>query len=177
MPIDMKEIIAETANSLIFEKKLKKITVKDIVAECNITRQAFYYHFEDIPELLKWILEKNAKKTLEVCLEQKDPESALRYFFRVAINIRPYAESGVQSNYGAEVEKLLNDSIYIFFRKAWEKREVFDSYSEMEQHVLLKYHSQAIIGILKDWTKEDTKNMDEIVHQVHLILQGKKPSF
>ena len=33
------------------EKNKKKLTVKDIVDECQITRQAFYYHFEDIPEL------------------------------------------------------------------------------------------------------------------------------
>ena len=56
MPVDMKEIIADAVEKLLFDKKVKRLTVKDIVAECNITRQAFYYHFEDIPELLRWIL-------------------------------------------------------------------------------------------------------------------------
>ena len=41
----MKEIIAEAARKLILEKKVKKLTVKDTVEECQITRQAFYYHF------------------------------------------------------------------------------------------------------------------------------------
>lgn len=62
MPVDMKEIIADAVETLLFENKVKKLTVKDIVAECNITRQAFYYHFEDIPELLRWILERNSEK-------------------------------------------------------------------------------------------------------------------
>ena len=48
--MDMKEIIAEAARKLILEKKVKKLTVKDIVEECQITRQAFYYHFEGIPD-------------------------------------------------------------------------------------------------------------------------------
>ena len=39
--MDMKEIIAEAARKLILEKKVKKLTVKDIVEECQITRQAF----------------------------------------------------------------------------------------------------------------------------------------
>ena len=50
--MDMKEIIAEAARKLILEKKVKKLTVKDIVEECQITRQAFYYHFEGIPDLI-----------------------------------------------------------------------------------------------------------------------------
>ena len=52
MAIDMKKTIAEAASNLLFEKKVKKLTVKDIVEECHITRQAFYYHFEDIPDLI-----------------------------------------------------------------------------------------------------------------------------
>lgn len=44
MAIDMKKTIAEAASNLLFEKKVKKLTVKDIVEECHITRQAFYYH-------------------------------------------------------------------------------------------------------------------------------------
>ena len=51
--MDMKEIIAEAARKLILEKKVKKLTVKDIVEECQITRQAFYYHFEGIPDLIQ----------------------------------------------------------------------------------------------------------------------------
>jgi len=55
MAIDMKKTIAEAASNLLFEKKVKKLTVKDIVEECHITRQAFYYHFEDIPDPLGFV--------------------------------------------------------------------------------------------------------------------------
>ena len=49
MPVDMKETIAQAAKTLLMEKGVKKLTVKDIVGECQITRQAFYYHFEESP--------------------------------------------------------------------------------------------------------------------------------
>ena len=41
MPMDMKEIIAEAAKKLLMEQNAKKLTVKDIVEECQITRQPF----------------------------------------------------------------------------------------------------------------------------------------
>ena len=49
MPLDMKDNIAEAARRLLMENNVKKLTVKDIVEECQITRQTFYYHFRDIP--------------------------------------------------------------------------------------------------------------------------------
>ena len=55
MPIDMKGTIAQAAMTLLTEKYVKKLTVKDIVEECHITRQTFYYHFADIPEMFRWI--------------------------------------------------------------------------------------------------------------------------
>lgn len=177
MPIDMKEIIAEAAKTLAFEKKVKKLTVKDIVQECNITRQAFYYHFEDIPELLKWMLEKASEQLAEECLNQKDSMQGLSYFFTVATSMQSHNERGLQSNYGEEIEKILNDFIYDFFRTAMEKNEAYKEYSSKDKDFMLRYHCQAIIGILRGWTKEDTKDMDYIVRQIYSMLQGELHPF
>lgn len=65
MPIDMKKLIADTARSLIIDKNIDKLTVKDIVNKCHITRQTFYYHFESIPDLFRWALERESKKINE----------------------------------------------------------------------------------------------------------------
>lgn len=43
LPVDMKELIAEAARTLLTDHHVKKLTVKDIVEQCHITRQAFYY--------------------------------------------------------------------------------------------------------------------------------------
>lgn len=90
MPVDMKKLIAEAVHTLLIEKKVKKLTVKDIVEECHITRQSFYYHFEDIPDLLRWILEQSKEEFMREARNQREAESALRYFFLMAINALPY---------------------------------------------------------------------------------------
>ena len=46
-------------------------------------------------------------------------------------------------------------------------------YKRQELKLILRYHSHAIFGILQDWTPEDTKNLDMIVHEVYLIMMGK----
>ena len=44
MPNDTKRAIRETFISLLDERPLNRITVKDIVEACGITRNSFYYH-------------------------------------------------------------------------------------------------------------------------------------
>ena len=62
---DMKETIAQAAKSILLERNVKKLTVKDIVEVCQITRQAFYYHFEDIPALMKSIMNEAFDELIE----------------------------------------------------------------------------------------------------------------
>ena len=43
-----KKLIKDSFRKLLSEKPLGEITVKDIVADCEINRKTFYYHFSDI---------------------------------------------------------------------------------------------------------------------------------
>ena len=56
MPNFTKKAIEASFLKLLNERPLSKITVKDIVTDCGINRNSFYYHFEDIPSLMKSIM-------------------------------------------------------------------------------------------------------------------------
>ena len=50
---------------LLNEKPLSKISVKDIVDDCGINRNSFYYHFRDIPALLEEIVTERTNIIIE----------------------------------------------------------------------------------------------------------------
>ena len=58
MPNFTKNAIKQAFIKLLHERPLKQITVKDIVEECGINRNSFYYHFADIPTLTEEIIRK-----------------------------------------------------------------------------------------------------------------------
>lgn len=89
MAADMKQTIAQAAKTLLMEKNVKKLTVKDIVEECQITRQAFYYHFEDIPDLFRWMLERDTERTMLEAQSLKSGEQRLRYLLTMASMLCP----------------------------------------------------------------------------------------
>jgi AcrR family transcriptional regulator len=57
-----KKLLITALKSIMEEKPLDKITITAVVQKCNVSRRAFYYHFEDIYSATNWMLEEDLKK-------------------------------------------------------------------------------------------------------------------
>ena len=55
-----KRELAAALKEAMAQKPLDKITISELTSACSIRRQSFYYHFEDIYDLLRWMFEKEA---------------------------------------------------------------------------------------------------------------------
>lgn len=60
-----KQQLAAALKTLMAQKPIDKITISDLTGLCKIRRQSFYYHFEDIYDLLRWMLQNEAVALLE----------------------------------------------------------------------------------------------------------------
>lgn len=69
-----RKALAESVTELLNEKPLDKIKIKDITDGCGVTRNTFYYHFQDIYDLLSWIFETQADELLNRYRESKEWE-------------------------------------------------------------------------------------------------------
>ena len=169
---DMKVIIAEAAKKRVTEKNVKRLTVKDIVGDCGITRQTFYYHFKDIRALLQWIVERESEKFLSDAQSKDSPEEKLKCFFLAAIEMLPYVRKSFETNYGPEIEDLLEKSLYWMLERSAREENMYADCSYWERELRLRYHTQAVMGLLRGWSDEDSDNLDGIVHQVYLLMSG-----
>ncbi len=172
MSMDVKKAVSDAAKHLIIDKKVKKLTVKDIVEECQITRQAFYYHFQDIPDMLEWNIRQEAEKIRSRTEKIEEPEEELRYFFVCASNLSEGLKRSLESNYGAEIDRILHQSMINMLRQVIEERNLYPECTAEQIDVIVRYHANAISGILKEWTPEDTKNLDQIVHTIYEMSIG-----
>ena len=65
MCCDTKQKIAQALRQLMLERPLKKITVQDLMERTQMKRQTFYYHFQDIYDVLVWICRRQLVEPLE----------------------------------------------------------------------------------------------------------------
>ncbi len=79
-----KKAIVETTITLAQKRPLNKITVRDIVEECGITRNTFYYHFHDVFEVLEYAVKERLGAMQ--ALRSTDPEGALLELFTFCIS-------------------------------------------------------------------------------------------
>ncbi len=176
MATDMKQTIAQAAKVLVMKKGVKRLTVKDIVEECHITRQAFYYHFEDIPALFRWMIEQDTRRNMRQARTLEDGEARLRYLLVMAINALPYVKKGMAGSYREEMERFLDRYLQQLFEEVCDEQGLYQNCTRFEANLILRYHSQAILGLLRGWTENDTKNLDRITHVVfRLVTEGIPP--
>lgn len=168
----MKETIAQAALELITIDKVKKLTVKDIVDKCHITRQSFYYHFEDVPDLLRWVLERGIENYSSSRPGGYGTEEEFRYLFMLALNIMPYIKWAMESNYAQEIERLLDEQLSLLFERMVKENNLYPELSEKELDIVRRYNSKAVLGILTSWSSEDEKNSELIIHTVYRLIQG-----
>lgn len=65
MPNFTRNAIKASFLKLLNQRPLNQITVKDIVEDCGVNRNSFYYHFEDLPALLEEIVGEQVTAMIE----------------------------------------------------------------------------------------------------------------
>lgn len=65
MPKDMKLAISEAFLEMIRHGNVDKITVKSLIEECHVSRQTFYYHFQDILDVMEWSIQRETERLVE----------------------------------------------------------------------------------------------------------------
>ncbi len=60
-----REAIKTTFIRLLEERQFSEITVKNIVEECGINRNSFYYHYQDLPALLEEIIREESDAVIQ----------------------------------------------------------------------------------------------------------------
>lgn len=60
-----KHALSMALKDLMAQKPFDKITIHDLTERCGIRRQNFYYHFEDVYDLLHWMFQEEAISLLQ----------------------------------------------------------------------------------------------------------------
>ena len=60
-----KQALAAALKELMAQKPIENITIHDLTEHCGIRRQTFYYHFEDIHDLINWMFNEEVKKIID----------------------------------------------------------------------------------------------------------------
>lgn len=73
-----KMIISSFLELVNSNEQYDKITVTDLVEKCGISRQTFYYHFEDVDKLVSWLFKRQTETVCNDFATYKDCAKSAR---------------------------------------------------------------------------------------------------
>lgn len=172
MPVEMKSMIADTLRMLLRKKPLDKITVKEIVETCHISRQAFYYHFQDILQVIEWYEERNLNEALEISLSASDGNEAAKLLIKQIFQDRDLIVNLISSQYKDDMHKLLVNMTYQYLQKMLKKNSSKLEVSPTEIDDLLSFYSYGLVGMMLQTLMKSNPDQDMLVKKICNILRG-----
>ena len=168
-----KKALAASLKKLLNQKSLNKITVKEIVEDCGVNRQTFYYHFQNIFALVGWIFITE----ITDAINGKDTYETWRQGFIQTFKYIEENKSFVQNTYSAigheHLELYLYDKVFqLLINNVNLQAEGMDV-SEEDKKFIADFYKYAFVGIILEWIRTDMKeNPDDIIERLDIIVSG-----
>ena len=148
--LQTKKMLSAQLKSKMEKKPFSKITVSEIATDCGVNRKTFYYHFEDIQELLKWTLEQEAIEIVKKFDLVLDSEEATEFVLNYVEENKHILNCAYDSIGRDELKRFFhNDFIDITMNliESIEKTENVKADEEYKQF-LCNFYTEAISGML-----------------------------
>lgn len=148
------KFIMSTFMQLLENESLDKITVRDIVEECEINRNTFYYHYSDIYDLLDDVFRVEAEKFLEQDVD--DNTTFGEEYARAAQFVLKYRKAILHiydSKKRDVLENYLETLAFSFINRFVKKESEGYVLSDDDVDYITGFYTHAIVGNTIEWIK------------------------
>lgn len=143
--------IKESFMKLLSERSLDKITVKDIVEDCGINRNSFYYHYQDIPTLLNQIVREQTELVITGYPTIASLEEAMEVMIRFAVENKNAVLHIFNSANRDILERNLSELCDDAIGKYMETLLDGERYSEDDCRIIIGFLKCEFFGVTVNW--------------------------
>lgn len=167
-----KILLSNSLKKLLSKKPLNKITVKNIASDCKLTRQTFYYHFQDIYELLDWTYKNEFGHILHNS-KNNNQEAVVKGILKYIKDNKSMFEHTIQSVGREHFESAVYPELYDF-----NKNIILETSSELDIptekiNFLANLQTITLLSVVIQWANNGMKdNIDNIVQMLDLTINS-----
>ena len=151
--MDTKILIKKTFLDLLEQRPLSQITVKDIVNECGINRNSFYYHYADLPALVEDVITEEADKIMDKYDSFESLEKCLDAVIEFSLSHRKVAlhlfNSNSQDVFVHYFMQISDEVIRRYFDELCKDRKI----DEADKEIVIHYYKCLLFGQAVDWMR------------------------
>ena len=149
-----KRAIRASFLKLLNERPLNKITVKDIVEDCGINRNSFYYHYTDIPALAEEIVKDEAARIVQ----EYPTVDSLEQFLEIAVEFALQNRTAVLHLYNSASHEAYEHSLMDICRSVvgsyFDTAFAGKALPEADREVLVRFYQCECYGQIVLWMSQ-----------------------
>lgn len=169
---ETKRLLSNALKELMTKKDLEKISIKEITTLAGVNRQTFYYHFEDIYDLLKWTFQQEALTLIDVHESAKIWQEGMIQLFYYLEKNKEFCLCALKSLGHEHIKRFFYSDIHnIIHRIVYEMGEKYDS-NEEYLAFLTHFFTLAIGAIVTSWLNGEMEHSpEELIEMIDLFVQ------
>lgn len=165
MSNNTKQLLAQSLKKLMSKSSLDHITVKDLVADCGVNRQTFYYHFQDIYELLGWIYKSEALASINNCKSYDTWQLGFLKIFQYVEQNRAFCLSTFHSLGREHLESFLNTMVFNLLLGVLDEVAGDEPLSLENKQFIARFYTFGFAGLMLDWLRLGVKEKPEVISE------------
>lgn len=152
--------LANALKGLMRSKPFNKITVSELVEKANINRKTFYYHFDNIYSLLKWMFDEEAVLIFKDMTLLDNYEEAILFALDYVTKNEAVIRCAHKALSGDAMKKLFYKEFFEIVMQVLKKTEAEKNvkFSANYENFIARFYTGAIIEILIDWITTEDKS-------------------
>ena len=170
MARNTKWAIIEAYIELIKTKNIDKVTVKDVVEVCGITRQTFYYHFQDLMDVIEWGLRVTGDTAVQRGVEAGSVEAAIHLFLDAADRNRQVGRKIFTSQKKPQLCDMIFHMMESLLFAIFKEKNADASIPVDELDFAVHFYAHAVTGIIYDVVMNEDIDLDSIVQQISVLM-------
>lgn len=168
-----KKALAASLKKLLAEKPLDKITVIDIVEDCEVNRQTFYYHFKDIYDLVEWIYTSEATKALAGKKTYNTWQQGFLQIFQYVLDNKIFVVNTYHSVNREHLQKYLYNETHLLLMGVIEEKAAGMSVRDDDKAFIADFYKYAFVGLMLEWIGTGMKeNPSAIIERLSTLIFG-----
>lgn len=158
-----KDLIKTEFINLLNKKPLHNITVTELAKKCNIERKTFYYHYENLPELIKEIFEEELEKVIEEFNESLSWEECFILAAKFILDNKKAIKHMYESDYKLDLEKYVFSISGEIMNKYVSRVAKDTKAQEIDIKLIAYFYQCALSSALIQWVATDMKTDPKLI--------------
>lgn len=158
LPGFTKQAIRNSFIKLLNERPIAQITVKDIVEDCGINRNSFYYHYQDLPSMIEEIIFEDADEIIKRHSTVDSLEEGLDVAISFALKNKRAAlhlyNSSNRDLYEQYLWRICEHVVDTYINTAFADSPI----GKKDKSIIIRYYKWICFGAIIDWLSGGMKD-------------------